>query len=113
MIPVGAAVDSFVTRAPPFQEFCNRIGRKADSAMLAIEPPFLGVLKTLDFRGHGESGAAMPVPFSAAFEIAAIRAIVFDNRTRDLGNLAEREERDENSADPAHGARRHHSSQCR
>ena len=113
MIPVGAAVDSFIARAPPFHEIGNRIGRKADSAMLAIDSPCLGVLETLDFRRHGKSGAAVPVPFWAAFEIAAIRAIVFDNRTRDLGNLGEREERDENSADPAHGARRHHSSQCR
>ncbi len=59
--------------------------------MLAIDRPYVGVLKTLDFRRHGESGAAMPVPFWAAFEIMAIRAIVFDNRTRDPGNLGERE----------------------
>ncbi len=30
MLSVGAPVDSFIARAPPVQEFCNRIGGEAD-----------------------------------------------------------------------------------
>ena len=30
MFPVGVPLDSFIARAPPFQEFCNRIGPAPD-----------------------------------------------------------------------------------